>query len=277
MSDTTTTDVPTMSDNEREAVKTQFAAIAPVIELFRSTAREANELAERIIQARKSPDAAVDHVLSTSDDSKIIEWRALDSEYRAEIARLQAEVDDNRNKARQYAAQFVGDATFDMDEARKSFTELREKATAMRRTIGVFAGADSLDAIVEAYGISEIVSLKGSGGQKTAGATGVRRPRLASVTFDGAVVEDDKGKTSFTVLKSFLGKHVGAVDIDTVRKAVFAAAGTDDLSSLEGGTEISAEVVVDGKTHRVTVVTAHKPSKVSEVTDGPDTDDTDES
>ena len=250
-----------MSD---QAIPAEFAPLAAVAAFYKSEADAANALASQIIAARKKPEDAVDAILATSSDDKVVAWRAADEDADKKIKALQEARAENRKRAIAYAAANLlptADENFNVDAAREAFIAKRKQVDQMHGTLRAYVGSDeNMARLMDVFGIVEVTSLSARGGQSSRGATGIRRPRISEATFDGVNVEKD-GKASFTLLTAHVKKVAGKVDADVIRQAAFAAAGTEDLSSLPSGTVVNFSLVIDGKTHAVSVTTVGRTAE----------------
>lgn len=231
MSETTTT----TENNVEDAPKTRVEvtdAFDPMFHIYKDVATKANHLSDRIISASADEGKAVENVLNTSDDATISKWRAEDAKVRKQIEDALAKLEERKAAATEHAKTLVASETdgFDVDAAKAELLPLRAQTTQMRKSLLTLLNNDqqAFAQKCEDFGITERIGT--SRGAKTTGATGIRRPRLSAATLDGADVEKD-GKVSFTILAS-----VAKVNVDDLKAAAFAAAGTDDLSTLNGKT-----------------------------------------
>lgn len=235
------------------------AELAPIFQIFKGITADANALAATIKAAKSDKSEAVNTVLDSSDDPRIVEFREKYAKGQAQIAEAQARLESLREAAKVHAISLLpgSDPNFNVEESTKEFLEKRKDATQMRKTLERLLGnnEEALKAAFEEFGIVEVVSLgRNSTGANAKGSGEIKRPRITAATVDGETVADSKGKVSFTVLANNLG-----VDGDQLRKAAFAAAGTDDLSTLDPGTVITFPITKGEKVHTVTVTAKGKP------------------
>lgn len=247
----------------------KFDHLSGLAVLYKDVAGKANEIAGKIKASRDKPDDALDNVLTTSDDETIQKWRAFDEKIAEQIKAATARREQERANAKAYAGKLLPQAEegFDVDKAKGEFTALRAEAHTMHNAVSlVLKTEEAVKEFMDEFGIVEVVSLKGGGasGSGSRGSTNIRRPRITTASVDGVAVEKD-GKASFTLLTQYLSKTFGTVDADSIRKAAFGAAGTEDLSSLTPGTVVEFDVVIKGATHKVAVTTLGKGEAESEV------------
>lgn len=212
-----------------------FETVKPMFDVYKTKAAEANEVASAIKAATQDQTQAINAILDTSTDQKITEWR---NEYNARQEKIEAAIEKQkefRKQAEQLAAEQLPGADFNEDEARENFLGLRREVNEMRKALMIFLGNDKakFDEIVESLGIVEVISLRGS---TTKGATGVRRPRISSASVNGNNVANEKGRVSITYLTNYISSEINAIDADVVRNALFAAAETDDLTTVKDQT-----------------------------------------
>lgn len=234
------------------------AEFAPIFQIFKGITTDANSLAAEIRAAKSDKSEAVNTVLDSSDDPVIVEFRTKYEKGMEQIKAAQAKLDELREAAKVHAATLLpgADPNFNVEEKTKEFLEKRKDATQMRKTLERLLGnnEEAMKAAFEEYGIIEVVSLGRNSFANAKGSGEIKRPRITAATVDGENVADSKGKVSFTVLANNLG-----VDGVHLRKAAFAAAGTDDLSTLEPGTVVSFQITKGDKVHAVTVTAKGKP------------------
>lgn len=218
------------------------AALAGLVEGYAEQVKAANEIATEVKAARSKPEEALAAILDTSDDANIVKWREADKAGRAKIAEAIAKLDAQREAVAEYAKTLLPTAAegFDIEARTKAFIAERAAANTLRKALLTLVHNDQerLTRLLDAAGVVEIVSLgKDSTGGKAKGATGIRRPRITAATVNGETLADGNGKVSV----SFIASHLG-IDGDVIRKAMFTAAGTEDLSSLDAGTEVAFTV-----------------------------------
>lgn len=222
------------------------ALFAPGIELARGWAAQRDAAHERIIQSRKnSPEKAVAEIRTDENttDERIKAWQEREEKV---MAALNAE----RDKVNAYIRENLVKVNSDYDETAdvETVKELNGKIVAMRKYMeGVGATEEDFTEFPESK------SLRGAG-KGGSGGTGAKRPRLSSIEYsldngktyvDAAPGEDDP--TTFSALANVLRGVTGhKVEVKSLQSAIFAEAGTDDLSTKQGE-DFSAAVTVGDK------------------------------
>lgn len=215
----------------------------PMFLMLKAKADAANAIHARYVLATSGKDEAIASFLTTSDDAKVVSFREYETQARARIEQIQADLERNREGMREYALANVNVETdVDPDAAQKDFLAARKEAFAATKALVTFVGEDLYTEGIEKFGITEVQSLRKGG--KTTGATGVKRPRIESATVNGEALD----KATFTEI----AKRTN-VSLDDFRTAAFQAAGTDDIMSLPEGTTVTLSVTdKDGKSYDVT-------------------------
>lgn len=208
-----------------------FAAFA---EQYEIVAAQANKLADQLNHAGNTT-KLVHEVRDDKEttDETILKYREWYSQVNEAILKNQAAVE-----AHIVSAGLIDTTPVDVPTATTQYKELKTQANAMKGAIKVFPGhEDVLDKLTALQPVSGV--RVGTGG----GGTGIRRPRLASITVDGDEVfttvkakdGSDKKVANFTNTAIHLGKINNVkVDSEAIRSAAFAAAGTEDLATLNG-------------------------------------------
>lgn len=204
------------------AFQVAIDALTPV---FVEQVKSANNLAAKVIAATSGVDEKVDAYISESDDEQVAKFREWLKAAQEKVAEIQAKIAENTAQIKVVAANAVAnsDDVIDVDAVKAQFLEARAAAYATRKTLQNFMGSDEKewDAYIEKNNITEVVSLAKGG--KRVGATGIKRPRLASLSVDGVALD----KPAFGVLAKELG-----LSTPDLQDAAFKAAGTDDLSTV---------------------------------------------
>lgn len=241
-----------------------------MVTLFESVVKAANESAAQYRSLVGSKTDAVTEVLNTSDDERIVQYREWRDKVRAQIEQAQAKLDEQTKAITEYAESLATEGQdVNPDEVKARYLENRSKATKTRNLLAELFGKEAVDAL----GIEEVTNLRGT--SSTGGATGIKRPRLVSATVNGETVEKD-GKTSFTLLTQHINKEHGKIEGSDLRAAAFKAAGTEDLSSLDEGTEVTFTLTVNSSVGDKTTTKDVTVSFVPKVTSGDDEKSEDE-
>lgn len=199
---------------------------------------KANELASQISAATTDRTKVVHDYLNSDEpaDETIAKFQAWREETLAAIEAQEA-------KAREYVA-----ATYlkDIDESavdglKAQYKEIVDAVKAARKFVTTLPGVTE-DALKD---VPELKTLRGG----TAKGSGGKRPRLNSVSYRtstkdnwtevSAQRDNAKGETvtvtNFTILAGALKEKFGTkVEVKDLQAAAFEAAGTDDLSTLNG-------------------------------------------
>jgi len=224
-------------------------------------ATQANNLFVKV-QNVENVNATIAEIRNTSEDERIVAFREWKEKVEAALLAKELEVDHI------IKAEFIESEPVDIDAVKAAHKELVGKAKALRTVLTQFAGEAAI------HKLPELKSLSGRAVSAGAG-TGSKRPRLQSVTVKGVPVfstkKEEDGTTtqvaSFTVLAQWLSaKERGGIKVEpkTLQEAAFAAAGTDDLSTLAGRPVSFAVTVGEGDnlvTHSDIVVTPRAADK----------------
>lgn len=215
----------------------------------------ANGLLVKIQAATGNQDDQIKAVIETSDDAKLVKYRESKRELEEQIETLQAKLANGNASVKEYAKTLLTDTSdLDVEAAKKEAAAARKKATDIRKVLVQFASEEEVAAELERLGVPELKSVRGSGVKGS--ATGVKRPRISAATVDGETVAKPDGGVDF----SFLAKEL-KTNANDLKSAAFAAAGTDDLNSLEAGTEVTFTV---GDHTVVVTVSDKKPGRASQ-------------
>ena len=240
------------------------AALKAMLPFYKGLVKTANDAAIYVRSATSGHEEKVAALLQTSDNENVTNYRAFVSQAQAQIADLQAKIDANTEKITAYAETLVTDAVdpAEVERKKETFLETRKVITAQEKVLQFLIGSDKAlwDYILESNGIEEGVSIRKGGATK--GATGIRRPRLVSATINGEDVE----KATFGNIAKALG-----INPEDFTNAAFKAAGTDDVMSLDAGSEVTLSLT-DSKGNPATVTFVPK-SRGTSTEDGDDTED----
>lgn len=222
-----------------------LADAKPMFLMFKEAADKANKIHANYVLATSGKDEAVASFLSTTEDEKVVKFKTYEAQVAEAIAKMTTELEAARETIRNYALENVQtDETIDPEVEQKNFLEARKDAHAKSKALIAFVGEDLYNEGVEAYGITEVQSLRKGG--KTTGATGVKRPRLSSASVNGTDVD----KPTFGNLAKATN-----VSLEDFRTIAFEAAGTDDVMSLPEGKVVTFTVTdKDAKSYSVSFV-----------------------
>lgn len=216
-----------------------------ILERLSVAAKAANEAADEYKALTADSAKRMADILNASTDERIVAWRNNRDEVMAKIAEAEAQLKLQEEQAQEYAQSLMAETDGDPKEVRDRYTELRREADSIRKGIELIVrDPEAVQAAIESHGIEEVISLRGT---RTKGAaTGIRRPRLAAATVNGEDVADKNGNVTMTTLAAAISRQYGKVTADDIRNAAFAAAGTDDLNSLDSGTVVEFGFTVPG-------------------------------
>lgn len=204
---------------------------------FSVFAEQANALHARV-QAAENVNATIAEVRNTSDDPRIVAFREWKAQADAAILAKENEIDAI------IKAELVSVEPIDLEKIKAEHKSIVTKARDLEK---------ALKSVVGEAAVVNLPTLKSLSGRavSASGGSGGKRPRIQSIVVDGVEVYEeveDKDKAgnklgtkshvaSFTVLARWMGskEQTGVkVDVSSLQQACFAAAKTDDLSSLDG-------------------------------------------
>jgi hypothetical protein len=202
-----------------------------VVATLTDATAKANKVADEILAATTDRTKMV-HEIRTAEDTDDEKIKAFQQWYEAANAKIEEQVAaiDEYIKAEKLGTSLDEAA---LNAKREEYKGLKTQVTSavnFAKTVPGFT-EETLKAVPE---------LKSLRGGTSGGGTGGKRPRVERISFaasaDGPWTEVDKdGKTNFTLLAQRLSKDSGTkVEVKDLQAAAFEAAGTDDLSSLEG-------------------------------------------
>lgn len=219
-----------------------------LIDLFAAAVDTANEAAVEYRRLTSGKDEAVATAINSSTDDQVVAFREWRSKVEAQIAEAQARIDAKTAEVREYIEAHLDASDTDPEAVKARYLEARQDATKMRSGLVGFFGDEAVAALMEAEKIEEITNLRGTNRK---GATGIKRPRLESATVNGEAVSKD-GKVSFTLLGQYVSKTFGKASGNDLKDAAFAAAGTNDLSTVTEPVNYTF-TLADGKQIQISV------------------------
>lgn len=201
-----------------------------VVATLSDATNKANAVADKILAATTDRTKRV-HELRTEENPQDEKIAAFQKWYEAANAKIEEQVAaiDEYIKSELLAEVPEGD----VNALREQYKELKTQVTSavnFAKTVPGFSEET----------LKEVPELKSLRGGTSGGGTGGKRPRVERISFstsaEGPWTEVDKdGKTNFTLLAQRLSKESASkVEVKDLQAAAFDAAGTNDLSSLEG-------------------------------------------
>lgn len=251
---------------ETETVETaapvyDVAQDTPVLAMIRTTlsaqVAEANALGDKISASKQGTGGLVHQLRETddTDDEVILKFRARKEKVLAALLADEAKTDEHIK-----VTYLQSPDSFDVDAATAEFKSLKDAVKAGQ------AYARTAPGFTDAY-LTSLPTIKGVRGASSGGGsgTGGKRPRLESVSINGHQVErtnDDGTVTAnFTLAAAWLQADAGGetkVKPSDLHAACFAAAGTDDLSTLNGKA-VDFSFSAGDKNYSIVVVPRVKP------------------
>lgn len=249
----------------------------PMVEMVAQTVADqtakANALVEQI-NANTTDKGKLVHDIRNSPETNDPEVKAFQEwaeKAEAEINRRRALVDEHITKNLLPAT-----ADFDVDAAKAQYKELKSTIQAAHKFVETVPGYSADD-----FQVPELKNLRG--GSSAGTGEGGKRPRLNRIWIDGQVIEksretDDGTVTvsNFTLAAAALSKRTGTkVQVRDLQAAAFAAAGTDDLSTL-GGTVFDYYFEAGEGDKRINAHIEVEPKNTGETVESVDSDDNEE-
>ena len=205
-----------------------FAAVA--LEQYAPTAEQANGIAAQL-NAAGNVLKLVHEVRENSEDPKLVAFR----EYRENVLKALADAETEAETHIRDAG-LVNVEPVDVEALSKEYATLADQANAVRGTIVKIFGEDA---------VKEWPNLvKPDGMRKAGAATGTPKPRWQSITVGGKEIFTETVKdgvttraVTLTALSQWMTTQLPrgqAVDSSKLRDEVFVAAGTKDISTLNG-------------------------------------------
>jgi hypothetical protein len=252
-----------------------------VVKTYRDAVEAANGLADRIAAASKDTKARVHEIRNDPNvtDPKVKEGQEWLEKANAAIEKRIAELDAY------IAENLVNKQEEDVDALKTQYGENKTNATTARKFLDTLPGVSDEEKNAALKDVPELKTLRG--GSSSGG--GGKRPRLERVSFSNdngttysevwEEIENPKtkvkeNKVNFTIVARKLAKEYGAkVEVKELQAAAFEAAGTDDLSTLNGKPFDFAYSVGEGeKAKNVFLRVQPKDNSESESTDAESSD-----
>lgn len=255
MSNETVAPVENVETTEAEQVnetpaptKEEFAAQEGVIQILAAAVATANEAAKKRAALTTGRDEAVREIADNSDDEVIVKARAERDDMLAKVKAAQEFIAEREATILAQANSLVPAANKEEAEKQKAiYLQSKREATAIETTLAVLLGSESrVEDAKKAFGIVSVASTPS--GKTADSGEKIERRRLDSVTIDGEVFADNKGKVSFTTLSAKLG-----VKGDHLRDLAAKAAEKPSVSDIASG-EVVTISVTDPKNVAHTVV-----------------------
>lgn len=230
--------------------KEEFAAQDGVLRVLAASAANAKEHAEKRHALTTGRDEVVRSILDTSDDPVIVKAREENANLKERIAKANEMVKANEEAALAQADSLV--PASNKEEAEKhrvAYLEAKREVKAIEDTLAILLGStEQVARAKEAYGIVSVVS--SPSGKTASDGEQIFRKKISSVTIDGEVFADSKGKVSFTTLSSKLG-----VKGDTLRELAVKAGGKSVIADFAADETVAFTVTDSKKVERNLVVT----------------------
>lgn len=224
-----------------------FGAVRTMVE--EQTAK-ANAIADEVQKSRVNVGKVVHEIRKDENatDEKVVKYQKDMEKAAAQIEKWTKEIDEYI-KANLVQTSSMSDEAY---EAKK--TEYAELKKGINNALKLAAGLPGYSEEV----FKDLPALVTLSGGTSGSATGTKRPRLASLTIDGEEVftikETDEGKVksfTFTAAAAKLSTKEHKVNPSDLSAAAFAAAGTDDLSTVN---DVEFNYSVNGKDYAFVVV-----------------------
>lgn len=235
---------------EVEAVPTkeEFAAQEGVIQVLAAAVTIANEAAKKRAALTTGRDDAVREIADNSDDEVIVKARAEREDMLAKVAAAHEFIAEREATILTQANSLVPAANKEEAEKAKGvYLQAKREASAIETTLAILLGSEArVEDAKKAFGIVSVLSTPS--GKTADSGEKIERRRLDSVTIDGVVFADTKGKVSFTTLSQKFG-----VKGDHLRDLSAKAAEKASVSDIASG-EVVTISVTDAKNVNHTVV-----------------------
>jgi uncharacterized protein YhaN len=195
---------------------------------------EANEIAADVQKSRVNVNKVVHEIRKdeATTDTKVKAYQERMAKAQEQIEKWTSEVDEYI-KTNLVSASSMSDEVY---EAKK--TKYAELKKSIKNTLSLAASLPGYSAEL----FTDVPALQTlSGGTSAGGSTGTKRPRLAEITVNGTPTftvknegkEDESKAYTFTAAAAHISKDSGVkVQPSDLSAAAFAAAGSDDLSSV---------------------------------------------
>lgn len=208
--------------------------MSEILDMVLATATEqtnkANEIADKILAATTDRTKRV-HEIRTDENTQDEKVKAFQEWFDKANAKIEEQVAAIEEYIKTTLLASVDES--EVETLREQYKELKTGVSTALNFAKTVPGY-SEEALAN---VPDLKSLRGG----TSGAgTGGKRPRVERMSFstnsEGPWTEVDKdGKTNFTLMAQRLSKESGTkVEVKDLQSAAFEAAGTDDLSTLNG-------------------------------------------
>jgi hypothetical protein len=193
---------------------------------------QANAIADRVANAGNA-ESLVAEVRNTSDVPEIVAFREWLDKANMAIFNKEREID-----ALIVEKGLVSTEPVDVPAETENYKALDGQIKPLLAAFKAIPGGDAVLSV-----LPERKVLPGTRKSSAGAGTGVKRPRISHITCDGKDifknVKNAKGEevtqSNLTVLAAHLSAETKSkVEVSDLQSAIFAAAGTDDLSSLNG-------------------------------------------
>lgn len=217
------------TDTSSAASPTYDPFVQSALDLIKKETEQANNLADKVIHA----DNGLKLLHEVRDEKETTDENIL--KYRHAMEQMNLKVLEFQTKIEEYilANNLVDNTPVDVPAVTEEYKTIKARVKAMLSVVSSLPGG--------AEAVKDITPVKGIPGTRASssgGGTGVRRPRVSSVKCNGEdifIEKDGKNVTNMTVLATHLSKELGVkVESGDLRDAMFAAAKTEDLSTLNG-------------------------------------------
>lgn len=216
------------------------AFVTAAVDSLTEQINSANAVADKVINADNT-NKLIHEVRETSDDETIAKFREWFDLANAEILRREQEID-------KYIVDqgLVTVETVDVDKETENYKALSQTIKAMQGALAAIPGG--ADAAKNLPDLKSLPGVRKSSSTGSSGGTGIKRPRLSAITADYGdgpvdIYETKKGENGqpdtnvanlTTLSKALAAKFKTKVEVKDLQTDLFKAAGTDDLSTLDG-------------------------------------------
>jgi hypothetical protein len=239
--------------------------VTSAVDVLTEQINSANSVADRVINA-ENQNKLIHEVRETNEDiPEIVEFREWVNKAQLAIEKRTAAIDQLIVERG-----LVDTAPVDVPAETENYKTVAAQVKAMLSTLKMLPGGEDA-----AKNLPELKSLPGvrKSSGTSGGGTGTRRPRLSAITVDyqdgnGPVdvfetkvdeqTKESHNVANLTVLSKVLSsKFKTKIEVKGLQDELFAAAKTDDLSSLDGKpVEFPVTIPGEGDTSTIVLVTA---------------------
>lgn len=198
---------------------------------------QANAIASQL-KAVGNVGKIVSEIRDNSDDEKVVRFREFKTQLLAKLDEAERTVD-----AHIKASLMPSTDGLDVEAAKAAYAPLAAQVKALHTVVGTFAAQTPAGGVPEGL-LTGLLTLKGTQSKASNGESGIRRPRISEITVNGeSVFEEKKNEdgtvkhvSNLTVLKLWLDKKYKGhgYTVPVIQDLMFGAAGTEDISTLEG-------------------------------------------